>query len=207
MKPSGGLTRTTGLQRKTPLQRRTPLTGDPAKDRAWRHRGMLAVLEQRRAAGSRTLPTQRRKPQDPDRKQPRTRPSRKGESKARELVYARSGGWCEARISGLCYGRAASWHHRRNRSQGGRWVASNGLHTCGSGTTGCHGALTNPPPGRRPEFEDNGWITTAEDPSRVRVLVPVHLVPWHHTLPKDQEQVWVLFTDDGRYRPVGEGSC
>lgn len=33
----------------------------------------------------------------------------------------------------------------QNRSQGGTWAPSNGLHLCGSGTTGCHGWITDHP--------------------------------------------------------------
>lgn len=36
-------------------------------------------------------------------------------------------------------------HHRKNRSQGGEDVLSNLLLLCGSGTTGCHGWITEHP--------------------------------------------------------------
>ena len=48
----------------------------------------------------------------------------------RRLVGARSGGVCELRVHGLCEGRATDWQHRRNRSQGGTWAPSNGIHSC-----------------------------------------------------------------------------
>lgn len=68
--------------------------------------------------------------------QPRTkRPKNPGEAKTRQLVKERSGGWCE--VCGAA--RAESIHHRRKRSQGGPWTASNCVHTCGDGTRGCHG--------------------------------------------------------------------
>lgn len=46
------------------------------------------------------------------------------EAVGRRLVYARSTGLCER-----C-GRewATDWHHRKNRTQGGLWCPSNGLH-------------------------------------------------------------------------------
>ena len=44
-----------------------------------------------------------------------------------------------------CGGPGNNWDHRKNRSQGGRWSASNGQILCGSGTTGCHGFVTQNP--------------------------------------------------------------
>jgi hypothetical protein len=94
-----------------------------------------------------------------------------GEAAARKAVAERSGGDCETRIFGICLGRATNWHHRQNRSQQGKWDPRNGLHVCGSGTTGCHGALTNTN-GRRKEFEQNGWIVPShEDPAAVECLI------------------------------------
>lgn len=58
-----------------------------------------------------------------------------GESRTRQLVAARSGGWCEA----CGAARSASVHHRRKRSQGGPWSASNCVAVCGDGVRGCHG--------------------------------------------------------------------
>lgn len=103
---------------------------------------------------------------------PRYRPTvTTDERAAKRLVRARSGGWCETRIPGVCLGRAANFHHRQNRSQGGQWTAPNGLDLCGSGTTGCHGAVTNTN-GRRVEYEDNGWIVPhGLDPATVPVLI------------------------------------
>lgn len=61
------------------------------------------------------------------------------EARARHLIPRRSSGLCEVRIPEVCQGRGASLHHRRKRSQGGTWSCANIVHTCGSGTTGCHG--------------------------------------------------------------------
>jgi hypothetical protein len=64
------------------------------------------------------------------------------EHRARIIVRARSGGICE-----VCRAhRAESFHHRKNRSQGGRWDPANGLDTCGDGTRGCHGRITRDRP-------------------------------------------------------------
>ena len=109
------------------------------------------------------------------------------ERAARDLVRARSGGWCEVRLPGVCLGRAANMHHRKNRSQGGKWAASNLLDLCGSGTTGCHGVLTDPQ-GRRAEYEATGWIVPSyADPAEVPVLI--HNATTGHD--------WVLLNDKG----------
>jgi hypothetical protein len=73
---------------------------------------------------------------------------------ARKRVRERSGGECELRIFNVCFGRAETMHHRRKQSQGGPWVPSNLIHTCGDGTRGCHGLITN----TRTVYYDNGWI-------------------------------------------------
>ena len=93
------------------------------------------------------------------------------EKRARELVYNRSDYLCEVRIPGVCLGRATNWHHRQAKGQRGPWAPSNGLHVCGSGTTGCHGALTNTN-GRRAEYEAKGWIVRSwQNPAEVPVLL------------------------------------
>lgn len=188
MKPSGQLTRT------VPLQRKTRLIGDPAKDRERRHRSMLAVLEQRRAVGSRTLPVQRRKPSREQGQQPRKRPSRAGEKTARKLVYARSKGWCEIGIPQLCTQIATEWHHRKLKGQGGKWCPGNGLHGCSP----CHGAVTNTR-GRRPEYVTAGWLVSAS----VTRPATVKVHRWDHAT---QTRVWVLLGVKGGCKPVGEGS-
>lgn len=58
------------------------------------------------------------------------------ERRCRELVKERSGNHCE-RCCRVFY--RLSVHHRRKRSQGGLWTASNCVRLCGDGTTGCHG--------------------------------------------------------------------
>lgn len=70
----------------------------------------------------------------------------KQEKEARRLVAERSGQVCE-----ICSAaRATDWHHRKNRSQGGTWAASNGLHLCRS----CHQGITE----TREEYYDLGWL-------------------------------------------------
>lgn len=84
-----------------------------------------------------------------------------GEGVARERVYARSAGRCEIRIPGVCFGYGSNFHHRQNKSQLGKWHPSNGLHLCGSGSTGCHGWVTEHPA----DSARMGWtVLSGEDP-------------------------------------------
>lgn len=62
------------------------------------------------------------------------------ESTARRVVNARSGGRCE-----ICGQAGDGLHHRLKRSRGGPWAVWNLLRLCGSGTTGCHGAIEAEP--------------------------------------------------------------
>lgn len=102
----------------------------------------------------------------------RTR-KRLGEGAARRLVYARSGGICER----CCHAPGAEWQHRKNRSQGGRWTAANGLHLCSP----CHRYVTEHPA----DAQANGWsVTRLCDPAAVAVLI-------------EGGSRWVYLTDDG----------
>lgn len=101
------------------------------------------------------------------RSRPKVRQSRKGLAKAhkgsqslgRKLVYARSGGLCEAG----CGGQGQEWHHRKARSLGGRWDASNGMHVCRP----CHAWIGD----HAIEAGGNGWYLGArEDPAAVPML-------------------------------------
>lgn len=108
------------------------------------------------------------------------------ESVGRWLVRERSAGWCEVRLDGVCLGRATNWHHRRNRSAGGTWASSNGVALCGSGTTGCHGWITeHPADSARWGWTVKSWDTPAE--------VPVLLHTQHY------QRSMVLLDDDGCY--------
>lgn len=144
--------RTTGLKQTTPLQRRTELgRGTKGLERAT---PIARKTELQRGA----------EPQKPSRA-----PVTAEEREARTLVKQRSHGWCEVQIPGICFGLAGNFHHRQNKSQLGIWSAPNGLAVCGSGSTGCHGALTNTN-GRRREYERAGWIVpSTKNPAAVPV--------------------------------------
>ena len=87
----------------------------------------------------------------------------------------RSGGICE--VCGLAV--ATNWHHRKNRSQLGGNELSNALHVCGSGTTGCHGHITENPA----ESYRCGWsVRSGHNPLTTPVL---------------RRRDWVLLTDEG----------
>lgn len=106
----------------------------------------------------------------------------------RDRLAERSDGACE-----ICFfQKATNWHHRKNRSQGGLDCLSNALHLCGSGTTGCHGLVTENPA----MAYDRGWsVRSGFDPAHVPVL--------RHGAD------WVLLGDDGSvFRPPqGRGRC
>jgi hypothetical protein len=103
---------------------------------------------------------------------------------ARDLVYERSGGMCEIAIPGVCFGRAGNWHHRK--SAGRVWTPSNGLHLCGSGTTGCHGWVTDHPNAAN----DRGWLLRSRQQPR---LEPAVITP---------QGRWCYLTETGLYVPV-----
>jgi hypothetical protein len=110
------------------------------------------------------------------------------EATARRLVYARSQGICE-----ICWqSRGTNWHHRR--SAGRIWTPENGLHLCGSGTTGCHGWVTTHPSVSR----QLGWmVSNSVAPERVHAVLALlhgrwmtlepdgaaHVIPWHLRAP------------------------
>lgn len=107
------------------------------------------------------------------------------EREARRIVRLRSGGVCE-----VCGGeRATNFQHRKNRSQGGLWLASNGLDVCGSGTWGCHGRIH----ARPQEAYRNGWsVKSWADPALVPFL--------HHTLGR----MYLDDLGDYHYQPARE---
>lgn len=71
------------------------------------------------------------------------------EGRCRRIVAARDDGRCQR--CGLM--GPVSMHHRLNRSQRGQWSPENIVTLCGSGTTGCHGWVTENPA----EAAADGW--------------------------------------------------
>ncbi len=112
----------------------------------------------------------------------RPRPKNPSEAKTRQITEDRAGGRCER-----C-GRPGltSVHHRVNRSAGGRWSASNCVRLCGSGSTLCH-----------------GWVTDHPEAAGIEGF---HLKPWERPeLSPIASAVHgrVLLTDDGSVHPIG----
>lgn len=88
---------------------------------------------------------------------------------ATHALWARSGGRCERCDRALGGGIGVSRHHRMRRRDGGDRL-SNLLLLCGSGTTGCHGWVTEHPD----EAYANGWSVRAlatTDPAEVPVRI------------------------------------
>jgi hypothetical protein len=106
------------------------------------------------------------------------------EEKARNIVRLRAGGVCEAAIPGICLGRHDTTHHRRKKRYADtRWVASNLLGVCGSGTTGCHGYIEAHPSWA----QDEGlWLLEGDDPREVSAHIR-----WAYT------RGWWLLDDEG----------
>ncbi|MEK6310111.1 MAG: HNH endonuclease signature motif containing protein [Curtobacterium sp.] len=88
-----------------------------------------------------------------------TKPTKRQEREAYDIVNFRDEGRCQK-----CHrGTPVTRDHRLNRSQGGLTTAANLQLLCGSGTTGCHGWVTE-------HLEDalaEGWRVPAwADPLR-----------------------------------------
>jgi 5-methylcytosine-specific restriction endonuclease McrA len=95
-------------------------------------------------------------------------------------VLQRSRGLCER-----CGRAGESDHHRKNRSQGGRWSLDNIVRLCGDGTRGCHGWVTSHPEAASLEgYHVKPW----ENPAFIPVLI--------------QRKQWVRLRTDGGYDQV-----
>ena len=86
-------------------------------------------------------------------------------TETRAQLHERAHGCCE-----ICGDWGANnAHHRLNQSQGGPDTLGNLMLLCGSGTTGCHGYVTEHPQ----DAIDNGWTIPSwirHPPSAVKVL-------------------------------------
>jgi hypothetical protein len=108
--------------------------------------------------------------------------------KVKDLVGSRAEWKCE--VCGLpLLGEYYSFHHRRGRGMGGSKdpaanEASNLMLLHGSGTTGCHGFITEHPA----TAKLNGWVVSRwSKPAEIPVLV------------FSQAPHMVLLDDDGNY--------
>lgn len=159
------LRRTGPITRKTSLRSHTPLTASSPLSRS-------TPLSRRSALRARSVSSVGGDGGRPERAKP-TRPKVSPEERtARRIVASRSHGRCE----GCWREPATDWAHRKARSQGGPWAASNGMHL---GRT-CHSwAHANPRKAR-----DLGWILRSTDDP---LTVPAFLA-WRG---------WHLLADDG----------
>ena len=118
--------------------------------------------------------------------------TRADEINARELVNLRDRGVCVS--CGTVHPLfGVNFDHRKNRSQGGIWSASNGQLLCGSGTVGCHGYMTQHPA----EAIREGWaVPSYANPAEwpARRMVHGHLI-------------WVLYDDGGGWVEISEAEA
>lgn len=105
------------------------------------------------------------------------------EAAGRRIVKERCGGRCER-----CGRSGYTVHHRRKKSQGGGWDASNLLALCGSGTTFCHGWVEANPAAAH---EDGLWLFHGEPSDTTAVRLFGRLV---------------LLDNTGRYLPAPDNN-
>lgn len=85
----------------------------------------------------------------------------KAERDCKAGVEARSDGLCER-----CGRQGHTFHHRKNRSAGGRWELANIVKLCGDGTQLCHGWVTTHP---MLAMEEGFHIRSWDDPEGVPI--------------------------------------
>lgn len=102
------------------------------------------------------------------------------ERECRRVLAERSDMLCER--CGI--GSGLTLHHRRKRSAGGPWTASNCVMLCGHGTAGCHGWVEANP---KAAMESGWWVSRYADEKEIPVFM------WHG---------WVYLDDDGGMNDV-----
>jgi hypothetical protein len=125
------------------------------------------------------------------------KPAPGAEARARKLVTARDEGLCvRCRRAHL----GVNFDHRKNRSQGGEWSASNGQLLCGSGTTGCHGEVTAyPAMAVAGGWAVPGWPEAVPSEWPARRWVPGVAGILH--------RVWVLYDDQGGWTEISDAEA
>lgn len=120
------------------------------------------------------------------------KPAPGAEARARKLVTKRDGSVCvRCHRTDPTFG--VNFDHRKNRSQGGEWSASNGQLMCGSGVVGCHGFVTQNPHRALVEgYAVPGWADPSSWPAR----------RWVPTNIGTLEQCWVLYSNDGSWERI-----
>lgn len=108
------------------------------------------------------------------------------------MLRERALGCCER--CGRCGANNA--HHRINRSQGGSDTLSNLLLLCGSGTTGCHGWVTEHPE----EAQRLGYTVSGHHLSKTGPAIPADKPVFRYSRELDRP-TWVLLDDDGGITP------
>ena len=111
-----------------------------------------------------------------------------------KAVMGRSEDWCEVRRPGVCISlRGHSTHHRLDQSLDGTgWRPANLLRTCGDGSRGCHGWITENP---KQAHDEGRWaLESNEKPEETPVLIVSPQWPG--------ERRWVLLDDKGGVTPT-----
>lgn len=120
--------------------------------------------------------------------------TRADEQRARKLVTLRDEGVC-VRCRRVDPIHGVNFDHRLNRSQGGAWSPENGQLLCGSGTTGCHGWVTeHPAQAILDGWAVPGWADPASWPAR----------RWLSTPAGSLRLCWVLLGDDCSVMEISE---
>lgn len=112
------------------------------------------------------------------------RATRKDIEAARTLVRVRDGNTCQMCGKPVWAGVVSSIHHRLNRGRGGSALlerASILITACGSGTTECHGEVTENPAWAR----SIGWLLPRNNPDIDPTQEPILLVDGWHLLGDD----------------------
>lgn len=117
-----------------------------------------------------------------------------------DIIHARSGGWCELRIPGVCLGRATNIMHRLPEGQGGLYLPANLVDGCGFGNNhgGCHEYQET----HRVEARKKGWLVRQRRDPRKR---PIHM--WIRVGEEWVEGDWLLDDAGGAVPATNTGEA